>query len=236
MELIFHFSSTLRTILFFIFLILFIGSLAFLFINPLLKYFNIFNKKNHFETALKVGKNFPNIKDDLLNAMQLISIDSDKNFYSSGLINAAFKNVYKRTKEIHFESIISFKKAKELFYYLSGVIVFCAILFLSIQNLQAASNRLVKFNQEFIAPKKFSFIITPGNSTVTKGDNLLISIKIKGEAPRDLDLNIKHEDETEFNAVKLIPDSTGIFEFNVNAVRNSFKYFASAENIKSVSI
>lgn len=233
LELIFHFSSTVRTILFFIFLILFIGSILFLFINPLLKYLNIFNKKNHFETALKVGKNFPNIKDDLLNAMQLVTIDSSKNFYSSGLINAAFKNIYNRTKEIQFESIISFKKAKELFYYLCGVIVLCAILFLSVPNLQAAANRIVKFNQEFIAPKKFSFIITPGNSKVTKGDNLLISVKVKGELPKNVDLNIKHEDETDFNAVRLFPDSTGNFEFNVNAVRNSFKYFASAENINS---
>ena len=104
-----HFSSNVRTILFFIFLVISIGSFLYLFVLPLFKYFNIFRKTNYHKTADKIGRNFPSIKDDLLNAMQLVSVDNSKYKYSEKLINAAFLNIYEKTKQIKFESIVNFK-------------------------------------------------------------------------------------------------------------------------------
>ncbi|MDR3668146.1 MAG: hypothetical protein P4L35_14990, partial [Ignavibacteriaceae bacterium] len=123
LEMLFHFSSTVRTILILIFLVILIGGLGYLFLIPLLKYFNIFRKTDYFKTARKVGDNFPDVKDDLLNAMQLVSTYNLNSLYSNSLINAAFSQVYNKTRAIRFETIVSFKRARHLLLYFSGMIV-----------------------------------------------------------------------------------------------------------------
>ena len=228
-----HFSSNVRTILFFIFLVISIGSFLYLFALPLFKYFNIFRKTNYHKTADKIGRNFPSIKDDLLNAMQLVSVDNSKYKYSEKLINAAFLNIYEKTKQIKFESIVNFKKAKDYLFYFGAVIIFCLALFIFVPGLQAASSRLIDFNREFVPPQKFTFSVQPGNQQVTKGEEVTISININGEKPKDVYLAVKDTEQTGFEYNLLKPDSTGNYQYRIKAVRNSFKYFASAEDIKS---
>ena len=64
--------------------------------------------------------------------------------------------------------------------YLIGIALFVSGLVLFVPGISSASNRLVNFNKEFIPPPKFSFQVTPGNSKITKGDDLLITVKVKG--------------------------------------------------------
>ena len=232
-EFVFHFSSAVRTILFLIFLFLAIGSLVFLFIIPALRYFNVFRRTNYLNVAGKVGKNFPIIKDDLLNAMQLVSISSGNNYYSVSLIDAAFKNVYEKSKNIQFESIINFNRSKNLFLYLIRIILIASGLTLFAPGINSAATRLVNFNTEYIAPQKFTFEVFPGNSEITKGDDILLTVKVKGAKLNNISLAIKSEDQTDYEMQNITSDSTGDFHFEKKAVRNSFKYFAEAENIKS---
>ncbi len=233
LEMIWHFSSEVRTVLFFVLLVLFIGSFLYLFVLPLLKYFNIFRKTNYQKVADRVGRKFPSIKDDLLNAMQLVSVDNSTYKYSEKLINAAFLHIYERTKEIKFESIINFNKAKKLLSYFGSVIIFCFALFTFIPGLKAASNRLINFNQDFIQPPKFIFEIEPGNLQITKGDDVNITVRTDGAKLKEIYLGIKDTEQTHFELNTLKPDSLGSYEYKLRAVRNSFRYFATAEDIKS---
>ena len=114
LEALFHFVSPVRTILFLTFLIFTFSVFVFLFVVPVLKYFNIFRKTDYYKVAERAGSNFQFLKDDLLNAMQIVSFENGTQNYSINLINAAFLNVYKKAKSIRFESIVSFTKAKEL--------------------------------------------------------------------------------------------------------------------------
>ncbi len=233
LEMIWHFSSNIRTVLFFVFLVFFLGSFLYLFVLPLFKYFNIFRRTNYQKVADKVGKNFPSIKDDLLNAMQLVSVDNSTYKYSEKLINAAFLNVYERTKQIKFESIVKFNAAKKYLLYFGSGLVFCFALFAFVPGLKAASNRLINFNQDFIQPPKFLFQIEPGNQQVTKGDDVDITVRVNGAKLKEIYLAVKDTEQTHFEFNTLKPDSLGTYEFKLKAVRNSFRYFASAEDIKS---
>ena len=233
LESMFHFSSVVRTILFFLFLLFSIGTFAALFVNPLLKYFNIFRKTDYHLIAKKAGKNFPFIKDELLNAMQLVSSNENKNNYSPSLINAAFFNVYNKTKSIEFESIVKFQKVKELFKYLAGITAVVSVLFIFIPSLRAAGSRLTSFNKEFIPPAKFTFEVNPGNATLTKGENVQIKVKVNGDVPKLVQLATKETEQTKFEYQNLKPDSTGLYNYNINSVRSSFKYFVNADGIES---
>lgn len=233
LEMVLHHSSLLRTIIFAIVALVFTASFVFLFLRPLIKYFDFFGRRDHYKTAGKVAVYFPQVKDDLLNAMQLVSTDSGKALYSSPLIEASFKNVYDRTKNIQFDSVVNFKKVKELFIYFLSFTVISCLVFIFAPGMQAASYRLINFNQEFIPPQKYTFDITPGNSEVTKGDDVDISVKVNGGIPASVYLAVKSEEQTTFENHKLTLGSNGVYNFDYKSIRSSIKYFAFAEESKS---
>lgn len=228
-----YFTSTFRTVLFFVLLIVSIGSIGYLIIIPLLKYFNVFKSRDYFYSANKVGKHFPEVKDDLLNALQLVSIDKINTLYSPSLLDAAFKNVYERSKPIKFESIVDFSRVKNLAIYFFSLLAICVLLFAFVPSLQAASYRLVNFNREFIPPAKFYFEVYPGNSEVTKGDKVDFEIKVIGEVPKKVFLLTREESQTNFEEQELQKDSLGEYKFSIQQLRSSLFYYASAEDIQS---
>ncbi len=232
-EMLGHFSSAARTIIVIVFSLLFIVLFILLFLIPALKYFSFFRKTDYYKTAGKVGLHFPSIKDDLLNAMQLVSSKKDNGNYSKNLVDAAFYNVYNRTKDLKFETIVKFNKAKKLFLYLISTLVFCSLLIVLIPGLHAAAFRIENYNEEFITPPKFSFTVEPGNSKVTKGDNITINVKVEGSIPNEVFLAVRNTEQTNFERQQLYGDSLGNFHYEIPAVRSSFKYYAVSGNISS---
>ncbi|HVO74342.1 MAG TPA: DUF4175 family protein [Ignavibacteriaceae bacterium] len=233
LELVGHFNSFVRTFFFFLILLISIGAVVYLLIIPLFRYLNILSRPDYYLAADRVGKSFPEIKDDLLNAMQLVSHEEAGTYYSDKLIDAAFIEVYNRSKNIRFESIVDFKKGKKLLAYTASAAVLFFSLIFAVPALRAASGRLINFNEEFVPPAKFYFLIEPGNIHITKGEDVSILVRIKGIVPAEVNLALKNNDQTGFKIELLYPDSLGNYKFQKKAVRNSFKYFAQAENIKS---
>jgi hypothetical protein len=225
-------NSIIRTIFFVVLLAISILSLTLLVVIPWLRYLKIFGKTDYDSAAKKVGEKFPEVKDELLNVLQLESI-KDNQLYSSNLINAAFIRIYEKVKIINFESAIEFDKAKRLLFYVAGSSVFMFLLYFTIPGLKAASYRLVNFNKEFITPPKFTFEVTPGNAQVTKGQDVEIKIRINGAKPTDVFLALKDIDQTDFDLQKLPEDSLGNYNFVRRSIRNTFSYYATAENISS---
>ncbi|MGD8307114.1 MAG: hypothetical protein PVF17_10710 [Ignavibacteria bacterium] len=232
-ELISNFNSSVRTIIFMVGCLLAALLTVISIFIPLVRYFNFLRKETYFQVADEVGKSFPPIKDELLNSMQLVSTEENKNFYSPEMINAAFKNVYNKTKNISFESIVKFDKVKRIYSLLAYMVILFLLLILFVPGLNAASYRLLNFNKEYITTPLFSFNISPGNSDITKGDDIMISVSADGKAPDYILLGIKNEGEVEFKFEKLSTDSSDKYEKNLKAIRTSFKYFATAENINS---
>jgi hypothetical protein len=117
--------------------------------------------------------------------------------------------------------------------YFISLFVFCVLLFAFVPGLQAASNRLVNFNQEFIPPARFYFEVYPGNNEISKGENVDFVIRIKGETPKKVFLLTREESQTNFEEHELKKDSVGDYKFSVQQLRSSLYYYASAEDIQS---
>jgi hypothetical protein len=233
LELIGNFNSTLRTILFTLLILVFIGLFIFLLIKPLLKYFGAIKQETYFEAAIKAGKHFPEVKDDLLNSMQLVSEDKKSKLYSSILIDAAFKNIYNRVKNLNFQSLIKFDQVKRIAPYFAGIVVIFLALFIFVPGMRAASYRLVNFTEDFTPPPKYIFEINPGNKEITKGDKLKIAVKVKGPKLKEIEFATRNVEDAEFSFQKLVQDSSGTFNLEMNSVKSSFKYFAEAEGVRS---
>ncbi len=233
LELIANFNSIVRTVLFLLLILLASGIFTYLIIIPALRFFGLFRKASYNQAAQEVGKNFPEIKDDLLNSMQIVSATEQKSIYSLSLVDAAFKNLYNRVKDLNFGSILKFEPVKKVLPYFIGLTIFCIALFTFVPGMTSASNRLVNFSQEFIPAPKFALEVNPGSKEITKGDDLKISVKVIGAKTENVILSIRAEEEAEFKNHALNADSAGDFSYLLPAVRNSFKYFAQSENIKS---
>lgn len=231
---IFNASSFVRTILISLLFTAILGAFVYYFLIPLLKYLNIIRENNHFKTAERIGNHFEEIKDDLINAIQIVTNPESVKNYSLPLIEASFKNVFSRTENIKFDSIISFASARKIFIYLIGIIIISTVLFISIPSLNLASFRLIHFNRAFISPPKFLFEVSPGDAKVTKGENISIYVKIVGIAPKNIYLYTKDFNQTNYELQQLYADKKGEYHFVFPAVRNSFKYYVHAENINSI--
>jgi Domain of unknown function (DUF4175) len=228
-----NFSSAVRTVFFFVSLLVLFASINYFILIPTFRYFNLFRKETHFDAAKRVGFFFPSLKDELLNSLQLVSDSEQNKFYSLSLIDAAFKKVYTKSGGVKFESVVKFDKAKRLSRSALVLLVTAILLIGFVPPIKAAANRFINFSKEFNSPAKFSFNVSPGNTEITKGEDILIDVSVDGIAPKEISVATKPEEETDFNFEEIQPDSTGHFKYKLNAVRSSLEYFATAEDINS---
>lgn len=231
-EMIFNFSSLIRTVLFFCFLMVIFSAFFYWVLIPASKYFRLFTKRNYFETAAKVGNYFPEIKDDLKNVMQLVAVSNTK-LYSSVLVDAAFRSVYNKTSKIRFDSLVKFNLLKKPALRLVALVVFTLMLLLVFPGFSGATSRFLQFDQEFIPPARFQISVIPGNTEVTKGSTILITIKVNGDLPANVSFYLKDDEQTNFTQTRLTADSLSFYIYEIKSVRNSFNYYVTADEVKS---
>jgi len=233
LEFLFDFSSIVRTIFFFVWLIPTASLFVFNVIIPLAKTFNIIPSRDYFETAKLTGNFFPELKDDLINSLQLASDNSLNQLYSLSLIDEAFKRVYHKVENYDFESLIDFKPLKKKITNLALTILpFILIIFLN-SGLLSAASRFFNFNTEFIPPQAFYFEVHPGNIQIPKGSETEIKVRIIGQQPAEVFLMLKEDDEAEYRKIQLLKDSIGNYNYKIQTVAKSFNYFAFADEVKS---
>lgn len=231
-ESVFRFDTIIRTILFVSWIMASFINFFYLVLFHLLKKIHFINKPNYLSLARVAGNYFPSIKDELINTLQLISIKENA-MYSRQLVEAAFGKLYEKIKGLSFESVLKFDAPKKYFPYTISIIVFSFLLTWSNQDLSSAAYRLTNYDISFTPPPKFTFHIEPGSVSITKGESVNIVVKTHGISPKEITLNIKDATETGYENFKLLPDSTGAFFREINAVRHNTLYYATAEGITS---
>jgi len=230
-EAIFNFEPVSRTI--FLLLVLAIISFLFLYfvVYPFLKDLKYSLNPDYVVTANRIGSHFPEIKDELANAIQLM--EEEKNIYSGQLINAAFKSVFHKTDKLDFEIIIDKTQGKKRLRNALISIASTLLLIIFIPVLNSSAYHLINFHKSFAPAPKFVFIVQPGNADITKDDNITIRIRTIGDGPREINFFTKSEDQAEYITKKIAVDSSGYFTYTQFSIKNSFEYFASANNITS---
>ncbi len=232
LESLFNFSSSVRTILMLIIGLETISGFLSLSLKPLISLFRKVTLQEYILKAYQVGNNNKEIKDELANVISLMNNESEP--YSAELIEAAFNNVIQMLNSNDFKLNTSEFK-KELLQFI--VLIFAAALFLfSVPPVRDASFRLSNFTEQFEQPQKFTIRIAPKNSTVTKGDSLLTTISVIGEAPATINLFVKDDEHTDFIKVKRLRLNDRIAKYKFRKILSAFYCYASAENISSDTV
>ena len=177
----FFFETSVRKILFFGFIGISIFALAFWVLNPLAKYFKLGKQIDNEQAADIIGSHFGDVKDKLLNILQLKKQSVGAG--STDLINASINQKTESIKLVPFRSAIDLSGNKKyLKYALPPAFLLLAILLGSPGLITKPTHRLINNNTEFEREAPFSFLLENASLDVVQYEDVTVSMRVEGSA------------------------------------------------------
>src|ERR1700734_1888989 len=174
------FSTTFRTILFYFFIFLNLGFIGWLILPPLLAWFKIGKSLTHDQAAGIIGTHFGDVKDKLLNTLQLKKL-ADHDPQHRALIEASIDQKIEKLKPVSFPSAINIRENNK---YLKWVIlpagIICILAFAAPSILTESTKKLIRHNEYFAPVAPFSFVLQNSSLSVVQGDDLKLDLKLLG--------------------------------------------------------
>lgn len=225
-----HFSTLIRSILFYSYLLL----LTFVFFKwivlPLTAVFLESLQITNEEAARHIGKYFPLISDKLLNILQLQKLDPEKN----RLVKAGIDQKSSEINHIHFNHAISFSTNKKYLVYLT--VPFIITLFLGLtfpKILQDSTTRIVNYRKEYKPVAPFQFVLENERLLAFKNEDFVVNLKLTGDMiPENIYLDL---DERKIKLNSGDPSSYS-YTFNKLAKNTSFRFEAAGFSSKEYTI
>lgn len=234
LEAIFELSTTLRKIIFFGYISSFAATAVMIISSIFSGLSKLTRSENIKRYARKIGGSYPDIKDNLLNAIQLYDYTTkNDHIFSNDLAAETISQVNEKAKPLDFKSIITFKKNTSLLiFFVSALSIFTILMFAFPNTFLAAANRIINYNFTFVDNSLgIAFDVKPGNVELSKGENLDVTALIKFYDPN------YSTDEITFHTKEVTNDGIEISE-NDEKVRstgtNEFK--TTLKNINSQTI
>ncbi|MCX8056438.1 MAG: hypothetical protein N3F03_02365 [Ignavibacteria bacterium] len=232
-EFFFSLEKNFRLILFISILISLLGLIVYFITIPLLRSLRKKKEEVYLSLGQLIGLHFSQIKDKLVNILQLIFSLDKSNYYSKDLTFAAIEQNLNYFNQFNFNEVINKEKIKKYLKYFLVTVTIFTLLGLAFPDLPFASYRILNFNKDFVKPPEFYIVIEPGNKKITKGENYSCRIKTIGKELGKIDLYYSFEGMEIFDKVSLEADSIGEFKYTFVAPPRSFKIYAEAKNVKS---
>jgi hypothetical protein len=183
---------------------------------------------NYLTEAKKVGEYLPDIKDELLDVLQLTIVDKNNPF-----VIKAFNNLFNKIEKINFVDFINTNILKKRIVFLFQILGVILVLFLLFPSLYSAAERLIYYDKAFTPTPKYSFFILPGNYKVTKGESVNFSVEVNGSEIDKIFFYYKFAEESEFSGVELKSLNRNKFIHKITKVHSDLEYFVKAENVES---
>lgn len=211
-------TAGFKTFIFFAYLLLGLLLIGFLIIKPLLSMLKLGKHLSFDEASVIIGNHFTDIKDKLLNTLQLHQL-SENLPENNRLILASINQKILELKPVPFYTAVRINDNRKYLKYLFiplSIIVLIAIIAPTI--LREGTNSFFKYD-EYIAPKApFSFTVLNKKLTVTQGDDLTINLKLTGD---ELPAEIYVEDGK--NTYKLEKENISHFHYNIKNIQSDKK-------------
>src|SRR5688572_27032557 len=151
-----HFSTTVRTVLFWSFIAAAAFSLWKLILTPLFHLNRLGKIISHEQAASIIGTHFSNVQDKLLNTLQL-KAESDRQGNTNQLLLAGINQKIEELKPVPFASAIDLRNNRKYFKYAAvPLAVMLVILFAAPSLLFDGSERLMKHTTHFETPAPFT--------------------------------------------------------------------------------
>lgn len=178
------------------------------------------------QIALRVGIAYPDIRDRLLNALQLVA-PGTAIAGSVELARAAFADVERALAGRRFDVIIERRHRRWLVVWLAGAAVGAGIL-LGIAPLRDGAYRILHWNERFLPPPPFSLRVEPVAADVLRNTSVRITVHVAGIEPAELKLFIRPQQQAEPEAIAPRRDSIGRYVLELSTIKSTIDYYAAA--------
>jgi hypothetical protein len=213
------FPPFVRTFIFYSFILFIFYVFVIYILIPFFLLVNVFKQINHQKLSKIIVKHFPDIKDRLLNIIELSKLD--ESIYSNEIVWASIDQKINEIKLFKFEEAINIKQLKFVFiYFFMSVVVVFGILIFDKPILAESNYRIINYSSSFSKPAPYKYVILSKKLNVKKGDEFVIEVKCEGEnLPQVVYINI------EGNNYLMKKDENNIFNYRIESVINSFGFY-----------
>lgn len=207
------FKTTGRTVLFFSFIIVVSVVFVLNILWPLLQLGKIGKSLTHEEAALMVGNHFSDVKDKILNTLQLYRSNETVNPQQLDLITASINQRIEQLKPLPFTAAIDLGENKRYLKFLwIPLVIFFGIYLIKSEIITDGTNRFVNFSSAAIDMEEapFEFIVQNDALEVMEQDDFELKILVddKKYVPENVYINVdgiqhkmKKENAKEFSYV-----------------------------------
>jgi hypothetical protein len=223
-----HFGITVRSIMFYSFIIINAGILYFYFFTPLFKLFRIGKIISHEQAAGIIGTHFSDIKDKLLNTLQLKQL-ADSNPENATLINASINQRIEQLSPVPFHIAIDLKKNRKYLKYAGIPLLLLLFMIIAAPGLITdPTNRLLHHGTYYEREAPFQFTIENKSMEAVQQEDFLLNVKMTGEEiPENVFIEING------NEYQLIKDNTVNFHYNFKNLQKDQSFQLLADGFYS---
>jgi hypothetical protein len=173
-----------RTVLFWSFTVVAAGVIAKMIIIPLLHIARLGKIISHEDASKIVGDHFPEVKDKLLNTLQLQGQIANHDEKSDLNVDLLIASVEQRTLElspIPFTSAIDIKEnARYLKYAIGPIVVLFSVLIWRPSVVSEPAERLIQHRTSFEAPSPFRFVVVSVPLKAPVGEGFDFVVRVEG--------------------------------------------------------
>ena len=198
--------------------------------------FSAARRKSEDTVALEVGAHFPQIKDRLLNAMQVFrEMRKEKHVaWSPALVDAGFRDVADAFERLDLRPVVDTRPARVAGRtFLITIAVAVAAFAMLPTTMGGAFWRVMQFRTDFAPPAPFEFIVEPGDVEAVKGETLQLRATTTASEQPDITFYLREDAQEEFDAVATVRDSSGQWTHELGGLRRSLIYYAEAAGYRS---
>ncbi|WP_372774535.1 DUF4175 family protein [Mangrovibacterium sp.] len=185
-------------------------------------YFTGIRKYSLLQKAKLVSQHFPELKDQLINIVELGSMNEQ-----GELVFSSINQKIGKLSPFSFSSYFSFRLIKNnLFVFVLALAVTAGASFAFPGFLAEGGYRVLHFNQAFVKPAPFRFVLVNEDTAVRKGSSLELQVLCEGKnLPEYLYINIGG---TNF----IMEQGEQFFTYKLEHIQNSFSiYFTDNEYV-----
>ena len=221
-----HFNTTFRTILFYGFILFNSAVLTTFIIIPVLKLYKIGERLDFEKASVIIGTHFINIKDKLLNTLQLQQ--QYQNQFDNIFLAASIEQKTKELKPVKFTKAINFNKNIKYIKYAAGPFVVLVLIMIIAPGFKDTATRLIQHNKHFEVPAPFEFVLQNLNLNAIQNEDFEVKLKINGKTLPDEVYLV-----SEGNRFRMKKENFTDFKYKIFNLQKSFIFHFEANNFSS---
>ena len=224
LEYYFFFNSFFRAILFYTFILANCAVLFLLVIKPLMSFYQLGKIISHQKAAEIIGSHFSEIKDKLLNTLQLQKL-AGESVEDKELIQAGINQKSLQLNPIPFSNAINLNENKKYIKFVAiPISILLLVILISPSILSESTGRLLDYGTFYERKAPFEISIINKKMSAIQHDDFLLEVKLDGsEIPQDIYL-LEGE-----NSFKLDKKSIIRFNYEFKNLQNTKKFRFKAD-------